>query len=121
MAHEDEPGQRLFISGTVKQNDCELTTSGAIIEIWQANDDGCYGIIEDCNTGNPENDYFNLRGKFFSDINGDYNSNLDNQEFYDSSMNSNFELTKKTISYRLFKKIMNDTLVVQNPFMQFFM
>ena len=73
IAHDDEPGQRLFISGTVKQNDCELTTSGAMIEIWQANDDGCYGIIEDCNTGNPENDYFNLRGKFFSDINGDYN------------------------------------------------
>lgn len=40
---------------------------------------------------------------------------------FEDSMNSNFELTKKTISYRLFKKIMNDTLVVQNPFMQFFM
>ena len=72
IAHEDEPGQRLFISGKVKQNDCENSISGSLIEIWQANDEGCYGIVEDCDTGNPENDYFNLRGKFFSDSNGDY-------------------------------------------------
>ena len=72
IAHEDEPGQRLFISGKVKQYDCENLISGSLIEIWQANDEGCYGIVEDCDTGNPENDYFNLRGKFFSDINGDY-------------------------------------------------
>jgi len=72
IAHADEPGQRLFISGNVKQNDCENSISGSLIEIWQANDEGCYGIVEDCDTGNPENDYFNLRGKFFSDVNGDY-------------------------------------------------
>ena len=72
IAHENEPGQRLFVSGTVKQNDCEDFISGSLIEIWQANDDGCYGIVEDCDTGNPENDYFNLRGKFFSDVNGHY-------------------------------------------------
>ena len=72
IAHEDEPGQRLFISGKVRQNDCENSISGSLIEIWQANDEGCYGIVENCDTGNPENDYFNLRGKFFSDSNGDY-------------------------------------------------
>ena len=72
IAHANEPGQRLFISGNIKQNDCENSISGSLIEIWQANDEGCYGIVEDCDTGNPENDYFNLRGKFFSDVNGDY-------------------------------------------------
>ena len=72
IAHADEPGQRLFISGNVMQNDCGNSISGSLIEIWQANDEGCYGIVEDCDTGNPENDYFNLRGKFFSDENGDY-------------------------------------------------
>ena len=72
IAHEDEPGERLIISGKVKQNDCENSISGSLIEIWQANEEGCYGIVEDCDTGNPENDYFNLRGKFFSDVNGDY-------------------------------------------------
>ena len=72
IAHEEEPGERLIISGKVNQNDCENSISGSLIEIWQANNDGCYGIVEDCDTGNPENDYFNLRGKFFSDENGDY-------------------------------------------------
>ena len=72
IAHEDEPGQRLYISGIIKQNNCENNISGALIELWQANDEGCYGIVEDCNTGNPENDYFNLRGKFFSDENGNF-------------------------------------------------
>jgi len=72
IAHEEEPGERLIISGRVKQSDCENSISGSLIEIWQANDEGCYGIVEDCDTGNPVNDYFNLRGKFFSDVNGDY-------------------------------------------------
>jgi len=40
---------------------------------------------------------------------------------FESRMNSNYELTKKTISYETFRKIMNDTLVVKDPFMQFFM
>ena len=60
IAHADEPGQRLFISGNVMQNDCGNSISGSLIEIWQANDEGCYRIVEDCDTGNPENDYFNL-------------------------------------------------------------
>ena len=72
IAHENEPGQRIFIYGTIKQDDCELPISGSLIEIWQANDEGCYGIIENCDTGNPDDDYFNLRGKFFSDTNGYY-------------------------------------------------
>tara|TARA_B100000029_G_C17309309_1_gene863759 strand:+ start:88 stop:858 length:771 start_codon:yes stop_codon:yes gene_type:complete len=72
IAHEDEPGLRLFISGKIKQNNCENVISGSLIEIWQANDEGCYGIVEDCDTGNPDNDYFNLRGAFFSDESGDY-------------------------------------------------
>ena len=72
LAQEEEPGERLFISGLVKQNNCEFPISGSLIEIWHANDEGCYGIVEDCDTGNPEDDYFNLRGKFFSDENGNY-------------------------------------------------
>ena len=72
IAHEDEPGQRLYISGKVHQNNCQDAISGSMIELWQANDAGCYGIVEDCDTGNPEDDYFNLRGKFFSDEDGTY-------------------------------------------------
>jgi len=73
IAHPDEPGQRLFISGRILQNDCESPISGAMLEVWHPNDAGCYSIVEDCSTGNPANDYYNLRGKMFSDLNGQYN------------------------------------------------
>ena len=72
IAHPDEPGQRLYISGRILQNDCETPISGAMLEVWQANDAGCYSINLDCNTGNPGDDDFNLRGKMFSNANGQY-------------------------------------------------
>jgi len=72
IAHADEPGQRLYISGRILQNDCETPISGAMLEVWQANDAGCYSINLDCNTGNPGDDDFNLRGKMFSNTNGQY-------------------------------------------------
>lgn len=72
IAHSDEPGQRLFISGRILQNDCETPISGAMLEVWHANDAGCYSINLDCTTGNPENDDFNLRGKMFSNESGHY-------------------------------------------------
>lgn len=72
IAHADEPGQRLYISGRILQNDCETPISGAMLEVWQANDAGCYSINLDCNTGNPGDDEFNLRGKMFSNANGQY-------------------------------------------------
>ena len=64
-------GDLIEVSGQVRDSQC-YPVPGCNLEIWQANDEGCYGIVEDCDTGNPENDYFNLRGKFFSDVNGDY-------------------------------------------------
>jgi len=72
IAHADEPGQRLFVSGRILQNDCETPISGAMLEVWQANDAGCYSINLDCNTGNPGDDDFNLRGKMFSNGDGQY-------------------------------------------------
>ena len=41
-------------------------------------------------------------------------------EDFESRMKSNYELTKKTISYRTFRRIMNDTLVDQDPIIQLF-
>ena len=72
IAHPDELGQRLFVSGRILQNDCETPISGAMLEVWHANDAGCYSINLDCSTGNPENDDYNLRGKMFSNENGQY-------------------------------------------------
>ena len=72
IAHSNEPGQRLFVSGRILQNDCETPISGAMVEVWHANDAGCYSINLDCTTGNPENDDYNLRGKMFSNESGHY-------------------------------------------------
>ena len=72
IAHSDEPGQRLFVSGRILQDDCETPISGAMVEVWHANDAGCYSINLDCTTGNPENDDYNLRGKMFSNESGHY-------------------------------------------------
>ena len=72
IAHPEEPGQRLLLSGRIFQSDCETPISGAIIEVWHANDAGCYSINLDCDTGNPGNDGYNLRGKMFSNIDGYY-------------------------------------------------
>mgnify|MGYP002725515442 CR=1 FL=1 len=72
LAHPDEPGQRLFISGRVLQSDCETPISGAMVEVWHANDAGCYSYNFECSTGNPEEDEYNLRGKLFSNENGQY-------------------------------------------------
>lgn len=70
IASRDEPGERLLIEGTV--SDCKGPIAGAVVEIWQANADGCYSINEDCGVvpGNP--DHFRLRGRVGTGESGDY-------------------------------------------------
>lgn len=62
VAAVDEPGERLFISGTVLSNDCLTPIPGALMEIWQANDAAVYS------TANT----FELRGVMNADANGHY-------------------------------------------------
>lgn len=72
LAHADEPGTRIFISGTVWANDCETPLHNAIVDVWHANDGGCYTVFEECNLGNPEEDPYNLRGQMLTNENGEY-------------------------------------------------
>jgi len=72
LAHTDEPGTRIYISGTVWANDCETPIQNAIVDVWHANDDGCYTVFEECNLGNPEEDPYNLRGQMLTNENGEY-------------------------------------------------
>ena len=72
LAHVDEPGTRIFISGIVTANDCEIPIENAIVDVWHANDDGCYTIFQECDGGNPENDPYNLRGQMLTNQNGEY-------------------------------------------------
>ncbi len=62
VAAVDEPGTRLFLSGTVLSNDCLTPVPNAMIEVWQANDAAVYDT-------SPA---FKLRGTMFSDANGLY-------------------------------------------------
>ena len=73
LAEPDEPGQRLIISGDVLTNGCEAFVPGTMIEVWEADDAGCYSVNQDCSNGDPNFDPFNLRGKFFANASGNYN------------------------------------------------
>ncbi len=69
LADASEPGDRLFISGTIYGNDCTSPLEGAIVDVWAANDAGCYSRFESCT---PVGDDFNLRGQMLTDANGNY-------------------------------------------------
>ncbi len=72
LASADEPGVRLFLTGVVTANDCQTPIPNVAIDAWQANNDGCYSVFQTCETGNPENDYLNLRGRVLSGPQGQY-------------------------------------------------
>ena len=72
LASPEEPGTRLFISGVVTANDCHTPITNVIIDAWHADDEGCYSVFETCDTGNPESDEFNLRGRVLSGPHGQY-------------------------------------------------
>ena len=72
LADIDEPGTRIFISGVITTNDCEIPISNAVVDVWHANDDGCYTVFQECDSGNPENDLYNLRGQMLTNENGEY-------------------------------------------------
>jgi len=62
VAALNEPGTRLFLSGSVLSNDCFTPIPNAMVEVWQANDAAVY----DTSTA------FNLRGTLYTDANGLY-------------------------------------------------
>ena len=72
LANPDEPGTRIFISGVVLYNDCETPIEDAIIDVWHANDNGCYTVFQECQSGNTDQDPYNLRGYMRTDENGNY-------------------------------------------------
>jgi catechol 1,2-dioxygenase len=62
VASPEEPGTRLFISGTILSLDCLTPIPNAMIEVWQANDAAVYDTSQS----------FNLRGTMYSDAEGHY-------------------------------------------------
>jgi len=72
LANIDEPGTRIYITGTVKANNCQTPIQNAIVDVWHANDDGCYTIFQECDSGNTNEDPYNLRGQMLTNENGEY-------------------------------------------------
>jgi len=62
LADADEPGERLIISGVVRNLDCTEVIPNATIDLWHADDNGDYD-----NTGG-----YHLRGKVTSNASGVY-------------------------------------------------
>lgn len=61
LADENEPGQRIVISGSLFAQDCLTKIPNALLDLWHANDAGAY-----------DNEGYELRGKIYTDDNGDY-------------------------------------------------
>ena len=72
LANSEEPGDRIFISGVVTADDCETPIPNALVDVWHANNDGCYTVFQECESGNSNNDPYNLRGIISTDQNGYY-------------------------------------------------
>lgn len=60
LAGPEEAGTRLFLTGIVYANDCITPVSDAVLDIWHADDTGCYSRYENCE--NPSGDDYKLRG-----------------------------------------------------------
>ena len=58
---ENYDGELLFLSGKLSTTDCEVGISNAVLDFWQADENGAY-----------DNSGFNFRGKVLTDVNGNY-------------------------------------------------
>ena len=72
LAYADGDAAAFFISGTVKANDCETPIQNGVVDVRHANDNGCYTVFQECDTGNSDEDPYNLRGKMLTNENGEY-------------------------------------------------
>src|SRR5438067_463136 len=66
LAGDDEPGEVLFVSGTVADATTGDPVSGAVLDVWQAGADGLYS------TQDPSRGEFRLRGRMRLGPDGSY-------------------------------------------------
>ncbi len=71
IAADDEPGERLLLSGTVYSSDCHTPLPRTLIEIWQADNSGNYDKKQPTNFNEPPMP-FRLRGMLLTDAKGRY-------------------------------------------------
>jgi protocatechuate 3,4-dioxygenase beta subunit len=70
LAAASEPGDVLRIAGVVYANDCTTPIEGVTVDVWAANDEGCYNNTTDCSP--HSDDVYNLRGRMLTNQRGEY-------------------------------------------------
>jgi len=80
LIDENEPGERMIISGTIYGDDCTTPVEGAIIDSWSADDSGCYSAIGPC--ASPGEMDRNLRGKMITGPDGKFEFEIVKPGFY---------------------------------------
>jgi protocatechuate 3,4-dioxygenase beta subunit len=70
LAPPGEPGQPLAIGGVVYASDCVTPLAGVTVDVWAANDEGCYNNNVDCSP--HSDDVYNLRGRMLTNASGEY-------------------------------------------------
>lgn len=70
LANPEEPGDRLFLDGRVYARDCATPMPGVVLDLWHADDSGCYSRFENCE--NPSGDDFKLRGVIRTGFDGSF-------------------------------------------------
>jgi len=63
IASKDEPGDRIFIRGTVYGKDCKTPVKGVIVDVWQADETGNY---------HDAGSTYRLRGQMTTNEKGEY-------------------------------------------------
>ena len=58
----DYQGERLFLSGSLRATDCDTAIANAVLDFWQADENGAY-----------DNEGYSFRGKVMTDEFGNYN------------------------------------------------
>ena len=61
-----------FLNYNTNQYFNETPIQNAIVDVWHANDNGCYTVFQECQSGNSNNDPYNLRGINLYNQNGYY-------------------------------------------------
>jgi catechol 1,2-dioxygenase len=61
IASDAEPGERLVVTGTIVEDDCITPVAGALLDVWQADEDGVY---------HDAGKQYRLRGQLMTDAAG---------------------------------------------------
>jgi catechol 1,2-dioxygenase len=70
LARAGEPGQRIVLAGRVLRPDCRTPVAGAVVDAWQANEQGQYDVKAPDEVIAPAN--YNLRGQTRTNERGEF-------------------------------------------------